>query len=56
VERQCPNYTDIMANLAHNNAQESLRDLGKDSVYAAAEPIAPSIEDPNAPNCTPLEP
>jgi hypothetical protein len=26
--RQCPTYTDIRANRARNNIQESLRDLG----------------------------
>lgn len=52
--RQCPQYTDIMANLARNNIQESLRDLGKDSVYTNGQPIDPAIEEPNHPNCDPL--
>jgi hypothetical protein len=55
VARQCPDYSDIMANGARNNLQESLRDLGKDSVYAPGDPIDPSIEEPEHPNCTPLD-
>src|SRR5882672_8770453 len=31
--RECAQYTDIMANLARNNIQESLQDLGPDTVY-----------------------
>ncbi|MBW8486928.1 prealbumin-like fold domain-containing protein [Actinomadura parmotrematis] len=54
VARQCDEYTDIMANLARNNIQESLRDLGKNSVYTSGQPIDPSIEEPNDPNCRPL--
>ncbi|MGI5171754.1 prealbumin-like fold domain-containing protein [Spirillospora sp. CA-253888] len=52
--RQCPQYTDIMANLARNNIQESLRDLGKDTVYTSGQPIDPAVEEPNHPNCDPL--
>ncbi len=54
VARQCPTYTDIMANLARNNIQESLQDLGKNSVYSAGQPISPAVEGPNQPACTPL--
>ena len=54
VARECPTYTDIMANLARNNIQESLEDLGKDSVYRQGQSIAPSVEGPNQPACTPL--
>ncbi len=54
VARECPTYTDIMANLARNNIQESLQDLGKNSVYSSGQPIAPSVETPNQPACTPL--
>jgi hypothetical protein len=43
-----------MANLARNDIQESLRDLGKNSVYSSGQRISPSIEDPNNPNCTPI--
>jgi hypothetical protein len=54
VSRVCPTYGDIMANRARNNIQESLRDLGKDTVYTSGQPISPSIETPNQPNCDPL--
>ena len=56
VARQCPAYTDVMANRARNDIQESLRDLGKDTVYRAdgGQPISPDIEEPNQPNCTPI--
>ena len=42
--RQCPTYTDIRANRARNNIQESLKDLGADTPYAAGQPISPAIE------------
>lgn len=51
VARVCDDYPDIMANRARNNLQESLRDLGKDTVYTAGQPISPSIETPNQPKC-----
>ena len=54
VARQCPEYSDIMANLARNNIQESQQDLGPNSVYSSGQPIAPSIETANDPGCTPL--
>ena len=52
--RECPSYADIMANRARNDIQESLRDLGKNTVYKAGQPIDPGIEAANDPNCTPL--
>jgi uncharacterized repeat protein (TIGR01451 family) len=52
--RQCPTYTDIRANRARNNIQESLKDLGADSPYTAGQPISPAIEDATQPNCTPI--
>jgi len=55
VARQCPTYGDIMANRARNNIQESLRDLGKDTVYQSGSPVRPSVEEPNNPNCRPLD-
>jgi len=55
VARVCPSYADIMANRARNNIQESLRDLGKDTVYKDGQPVSPSIEGPNDPACTPLD-
>jgi hypothetical protein len=54
VARQCPTYQDITANLARNNIQESLQDLGANTAYTAGQPISPSVETPNQPNCTPL--
>jgi choice-of-anchor A domain-containing protein/uncharacterized repeat protein (TIGR01451 family) len=52
--RVCPSYSDVMANLARNDIQESLQDLGPDSVYTAGQPIDPDIEAANQPACTPL--
>ena len=52
--RACPSYQDITANLARNNIQESLRDLGADTLYSSGEPISPSKEAQGQPNCTPL--
>ena len=54
VARQCPEYTDITANRARNDIQESLRDLGEDTPYTAGEPIDPDIEADSQPNCSPL--
>jgi hypothetical protein len=54
VARVCHSYTDIMANRARNNIQESLRDLGKDTVYSAGQPVTPAREEPNNPSCEPL--
>ena len=54
VARQCPTYSDITANLARNNIQESLQNLGGNTAYSAGQPISPSVEQPNQPNCTPL--
>ncbi len=55
VARQCPAYSDITANLNRNNIQESLKDLGANSAYSPGQPISPSVETPNQPNCTPLD-
>lgn len=55
VARECPTYTDIMANRARNDIQESLADLGEDSVYVAGEPIDPTIEATEDPSCTPID-
>lgn len=52
--RQCPTYTDIAANRARNNIQESLKDLGPDTTYVAGQAIDPAIEAKTQPNCTPL--
>ncbi len=52
--RYCPTYTDITANRARNDIQESLKDLGADSVYKAGDEIDPGIEAKNQPACAPL--
>lgn len=54
VARDCPSYRDVMANRQRNNIMESLEDLGKDSVYGYGQAVDPSVEEPNDPNCTPL--
>ncbi len=54
VARECPAYTDITANRARNNIQESLRDLGADTLYAAGEAIDPGKERTGQPACTPI--
>ncbi|MGZ4618546.1 MAG: prealbumin-like fold domain-containing protein [Frankiaceae bacterium] len=54
VARQCAIYEQIMANRARNDIQESLKDLGKNSVYGAGQPVNPDIEEPNSPGCRPL--
>jgi hypothetical protein len=52
--RQCSSYKDIRANLARNNIQESLQDLGVDTPYKSGQSITPAIEDSSQPKCTPL--
>jgi len=52
--RSCPSYTDITGNLARNDIQESLRDLGPDTPYVSGEPINPVKEADNQPNCSPI--
>ncbi|NUT52837.1 MAG: hypothetical protein HOV94_36955 [Saccharothrix sp.] len=56
VARACPEYTDIMANKARNNLQESLRDLGPDSTYAGSDEVTASDEASGTPlpPCEPL--
>ncbi|MDQ5840456.1 MAG: DUF11 domain-containing protein [Chloroflexota bacterium] len=54
VARECPAYTDITANRARNDIQESLRNLGADTPYRPGQPIDPAIESANQPDCTPL--
>lgn len=54
VARECPTFASIMANRARNNIQESLQDLGPDSVYGTGDDVEPGIEDAgNA--CTPMQ-
>ncbi|MDO8189299.1 DUF11 domain-containing protein [Conexibacter sp. JD483] len=52
--RYCRAYTDIAANRARNNIQESLRDLGADTLYVGGEAVKPSKELLQQPNCIPL--
>ena len=54
VARQCAEYTDVTANRARNNIQESLRDLGADTLYAGGEPISVAKENQGQPNCIPI--
>jgi len=54
VARSCPQYTDVTANRARNNIQESLRDLGADTLYASGEPIDAAKEAAGQPACTPI--
>ncbi|MFF4343037.1 DUF5979 domain-containing protein [Kitasatospora sp. NPDC001540] len=51
--RQCDSYGQVMANLARNDIQESLQDLGKNTVYTSGQPIDPAIEEAND-DCRPL--
>jgi len=52
--RVCPNYTDITANRARNDIQESLRDLGADTPYQPGQAMDPAVEAEHQPNCAPL--
>jgi len=52
--RECPTYKDIRANLARNNIQESLEDLGEDTLYESGEPINPKLELEGQPKCKPI--
>ncbi len=54
VARSCPSYTAVTANRARNNIQESLRDLGADTLYASGEPISVAKENAGQPTCTPI--
>ncbi|MFD8568643.1 DUF5979 domain-containing protein [Streptomyces sp. NPDC059639] len=56
VARKCPQYTDVMANKARNNVQESLRDLGPDSNYTSGEAVSAAKEAAGSPlpPCEPL--
>jgi hypothetical protein len=54
VARSFPKYTDVTANRPRNNIQESLRDLGANTLYAAGEPIDPVTEAAGQPACKPI--
>ncbi len=53
--RVCPEYTDITANRARNNIQESLKDLGPNTPYEEGELVEATTEDRVQPNCQPIE-
>ncbi len=52
--RECPTYDSITANLARNNIQESLRDLGANAAYSAGTAINPVTEAAKQPACKPI--
>jgi hypothetical protein len=52
--RYCDDYTDVTANRERNNIQESLRDLGADTLYGAGEAVQPAKEQLGQPDCHPL--
>ena len=54
VARQCPTYTDITANRARNNLQESLRNLGANTPYKDGEVVDLATEEAVQPKCTPI--
>jgi uncharacterized repeat protein (TIGR01451 family) len=54
VARTCSSYTDVAANRARNNIQESLQDLGADTLYNGGNAVSPVVEQTQQPNCAPL--
>src|ERR1700754_2866680 len=52
--RACPTYDSITANLARNDIQESLQDLGANTPYRSGQAIDPQIEASTQPRCRPL--
>src|SRR5262245_2580209 len=52
--RECNEYTDITANHARNNIQESLKDLGPDTNYPPGENVNPAREKEGQPTCRPI--
>jgi uncharacterized repeat protein (TIGR01451 family) len=52
--RECDDYDDIRANLARNDIQESLEDLGEDTLYTSGEPVNPVKESAGQPTCRPI--
>ena len=49
VARSCPAYTDIFANKARNDIQESLKDLGPDSPYNTVSTLVNPVTESLAP-------
>jgi uncharacterized repeat protein (TIGR01451 family) len=56
VALSCPTYTDIFANRARNDIQESLKDLGPDTQYTSSDFLVNPDEESKAPQdrCSPL--
>lgn len=52
--RDCPSYQAITANLRRNDIQESLQDLGPNTLYTGGQPVDPDLEAQGQPLCTPL--
>lgn len=52
--RACARYTDVTANKARNDIQESLQDLGANTPYRSADLVDAVTEDRVQPNCRPL--
>ena len=52
--RECDEYSDIRANLARNDIQESLNDLGADTLYESGDPVDPVRELAGQPTCRPI--
>ncbi|MDA0183424.1 DUF11 domain-containing protein [Solirubrobacter phytolaccae] len=52
--RACPSYDAVRANLARNDIQESLKDLGADTLYVNGELISAAKEIEGQPRCRPL--
>jgi len=52
--RWCTSYDQITANVARNNIQESLKDLGQNSPYGGEDSVVPATEAATQPQCKPL--
>jgi uncharacterized repeat protein (TIGR01451 family) len=52
--RSCPTYESITANLARNDIQESLKNLGPNTLYRPGQLIDPQLETAGQPLCVPL--
>ncbi|MDA0171654.1 DUF11 domain-containing protein [Solirubrobacter taibaiensis] len=52
--RACPSYDSVRANLARNDIQESLQDLGANTLYVSGELISAAKELEGQPRCRPL--
>ena len=52
--RQCPNFPAVRANIARNNIQQSLYNLGANSPYTSGTQLSPATEALTNPACTNL--